>query len=78
MAEWDWSLRFFDHVEVSASDYAESIRTSPLDVQKLACNMLAVAAASLRRGGRLVVRDAPLTIEGLRGRVVAVEFWTFG
>ena len=26
MAEWDWSLRFFDHVEVSASDYAESIR----------------------------------------------------
>ena len=26
--------------------------------------MLAVAAASLLRGGRLVVRDAPLTIEG--------------
>ena len=26
MAEWDWSLRFFDHVEVSASDYPESIR----------------------------------------------------
>jgi catechol 2,3-dioxygenase-like lactoylglutathione lyase family enzyme len=26
VAEWDWSLRFFDHVEVSASDYAESIR----------------------------------------------------
>lgn len=26
MAEWDWSLRFFDHVEISASDYAESIR----------------------------------------------------
>jgi len=26
VAEWDWSLRFFDHVEVSASNYAESIR----------------------------------------------------
>jgi catechol 2,3-dioxygenase-like lactoylglutathione lyase family enzyme len=26
VTEWDWSLRFFDHVEVSAGDYAESIR----------------------------------------------------
>jgi len=24
------------------------------------------------------INSAPLTIEGLRGRVVAVEFWTFG
>ena len=24
--EWDWSLRIFDHVDVSASDYAESVR----------------------------------------------------
>lgn len=23
---WDWSLRIFDHVEVHASDYAESVR----------------------------------------------------
>jgi catechol 2,3-dioxygenase-like lactoylglutathione lyase family enzyme len=23
---WDWSLRVFDHVEVHASDYAESVR----------------------------------------------------
>lgn len=26
MADWDWSLRVFDHVEVRASDYAESVR----------------------------------------------------
>ena len=24
--DWDWSLRVFDHVEVHASDYAESVR----------------------------------------------------
>jgi hypothetical protein len=24
------------------------------------------------------INSAPLTIDGLRGRVVAVEFWTFG
>jgi len=24
--EWDWSLRLFDHVDVWASDYAESVR----------------------------------------------------
>ena len=24
--EWDWTRRIFDHVEVSASDYAESVR----------------------------------------------------
>jgi catechol 2,3-dioxygenase-like lactoylglutathione lyase family enzyme len=38
---WDWSLRIFDHVEVSASDYAESVRfygtvLAPLGIQKLA------------------------------------------
>jgi catechol 2,3-dioxygenase-like lactoylglutathione lyase family enzyme len=25
-ASWDWSLRIFDHVEVHASDFAESLR----------------------------------------------------
>ena len=24
------------------------------------------------------INSAPLTLDGLRGRVVAVEFWTFG
>ena len=24
------------------------------------------------------INSAPLTIDGLRGRVIAVEFWTFG
>jgi catechol 2,3-dioxygenase-like lactoylglutathione lyase family enzyme len=42
MAEsWDWSLRIFDHVNVRAGDYAESVRfyetvLAPLGVPKLA------------------------------------------
>ncbi len=37
---WDWSLRVFDHVEVSASDYAESVRfyetvLEPLGIPKV-------------------------------------------
>jgi catechol 2,3-dioxygenase-like lactoylglutathione lyase family enzyme len=40
VASWDWSLRIFDHVEVSASDYAESVRfyetvLAPLGIPKL-------------------------------------------
>jgi histidine phosphotransferase ChpT len=46
-----------------ATDYAESVRALSPALQKLACNMLSVAAASLPRGGRLVVTDAPLTVE---------------
>jgi len=46
------------------TDYAESVRALSPDLQKLACNMLAVAAGSLPRGGRLVATDAPLTVEG--------------
>jgi catechol 2,3-dioxygenase-like lactoylglutathione lyase family enzyme len=39
--DWDWSLRIFDHVEVSASDYAESVRfyeavLAPLGIPRLA------------------------------------------
>lgn len=47
-----------------ATDYAEDIRALSPDLQKLACNMLSVAATSLPRGGRLVVSNAPLTVEG--------------
>ena len=37
---WDWSLRIFDHVDVHASNYAESVRfyetvLAPLGVPKL-------------------------------------------
>jgi catechol 2,3-dioxygenase-like lactoylglutathione lyase family enzyme len=37
---WDWSLRVFDHVEVHASDYAESVRfyetvLAPIGIPKL-------------------------------------------
>jgi catechol 2,3-dioxygenase-like lactoylglutathione lyase family enzyme len=38
---WDWSLRVFDHVDIHASDYAESVRfydtvLRPLGIPKLA------------------------------------------
>src|SRR5438477_689885 len=36
-------------------DYAETARTLPVERQKLACNMLAVAAEPLIRGGSLVL-----------------------
>jgi catechol 2,3-dioxygenase-like lactoylglutathione lyase family enzyme len=39
--DWDWSLRIFDHVDVCASDYAESVRfyetvLAPIGIQRLA------------------------------------------
>jgi catechol 2,3-dioxygenase-like lactoylglutathione lyase family enzyme len=39
--DWDWSLRLFDHVEVCASDYTESVRfyetvLAPLGVPRVA------------------------------------------
>jgi catechol 2,3-dioxygenase-like lactoylglutathione lyase family enzyme len=39
--DWDWSLRLFDHVDVHASDYAESVRfyetvLAPLGVPRVA------------------------------------------
>jgi catechol 2,3-dioxygenase-like lactoylglutathione lyase family enzyme len=39
--DWDWSLRIFDHVDLHASDYAESVRfyetvLAPLGIRKLA------------------------------------------
>ena len=40
MTDWDWSLRIFDHVDVHASDYVESVRfyetvLTPLGIPKL-------------------------------------------
>jgi catechol 2,3-dioxygenase-like lactoylglutathione lyase family enzyme len=39
-ADWDWSLRIFDHVDVFAADFAESVRfyetvLAPLGIPKL-------------------------------------------
>jgi hypothetical protein len=36
------------------------------------------AAAPDLAGGGAWINSAPLTLAGLRGRVVAVEFWTYG
>jgi catechol 2,3-dioxygenase-like lactoylglutathione lyase family enzyme len=40
LESWDWSRRIFDHVDVHASDYAESVRfyetvLEPLGIRKL-------------------------------------------
>jgi catechol 2,3-dioxygenase-like lactoylglutathione lyase family enzyme len=39
-ADWDWSLRIFDHVDLHAGDYRESVRfyetvLAPLGIRKL-------------------------------------------
>ena len=44
-------------------DYAEEVRRLSLDWQKLACNLLSVAADCLPRGGCLKVNAAPLRVE---------------
>jgi len=46
-------------------DYADSIRMLPSDWQKLACNLLAVGADLLPRGGRLVLARDPLTLDAV-------------
>ena len=42
-----------------ACDYPEAVRALPLEWQKLACNMIAVAAEALPRGGRITVAPQP-------------------
>src|SRR5689334_12860145 len=42
-----------------ACDYREPVRALPLDWQKLACNLAAVAAESLPRGGTVIVTATP-------------------
>jgi histidine phosphotransferase ChpT len=53
---------FFEDGSVSC-DYAETARTLPVERQKLACNMLAVAAEPLIRGGRLVLEADATALE---------------
>jgi histidine phosphotransferase ChpT len=47
-------------------EYHDSVRALPLDWQKLACNLVALGADALPRGGRLVVAAGPeeLHIDG--------------
>lgn len=48
-----------------ACDYDESARTMAPDWQKLACNLLPVAADTLPRGGRLALSGSPLAIDAV-------------
>lgn len=40
--------------------------------------VLRVGQAAPELAGQRWINSAPLTMQGLRGRVVAVEFWTYG
>ncbi len=39
---------------------------------------LRIGQAAPEIAGRPWINSAPLTLDGLRGRVVLVEFWTYG
>jgi catechol 2,3-dioxygenase-like lactoylglutathione lyase family enzyme len=59
--EWDWSLRIFDHVDLQAADYAESVRfyetvLAPLGIRKLFEDEESACFANLN-----VVRDRAAT-----------------
>jgi histidine phosphotransferase ChpT len=56
------AARFFEGTRV-ACDYGDSIRTMPLDWQRLACNLLLTGAEALSRGGNLVLAAGPAGIK---------------
>ena len=54
---WDWSLRIFDHIDVSAGDYAESVRfyetvLAPLGIPKLSQSLAGTCFTNLNVVGR--------------------------
>lgn len=61
-APCELALGLFDGSRI-ACYYAESIRALSLEWQKLACNLLAVGADTLPRGGRLALTGCPLALE---------------
>ena len=62
------------HFEVSwiVCDYPENFRALSADWQKLACNLLSIAADALSRGGRLTLADGPLSVEAV-GQIAALS-----
>ncbi len=69
VGEWDWSLRVFDHVQVHASDYRESVRfyetvLAALGVPRLAehddwTDFTDLASSDGRTAGANSARSAP-------------------
>jgi len=55
------ATRFFKGTRI-ACDYRDSIRVLPLDLQRLACNLLLTGAEVLPRGGNLVLAAEPAGI----------------
>ena len=60
----DLAARLFDGSRITC-EYGESAAVLPLEWQRLACNLLLVAADALPRGGRLVLATAILEIEAI-------------
>lgn len=63
-APYELALGLFDGSRI-ACHYADSIRVLSLEWQKLACNLLAVGADTLPRGGRLALTGFPLSLEAV-------------
>jgi histidine phosphotransferase ChpT len=60
----DLAERLFGGSRITC-EYSESAAVLPLEWQRLACNLLLVAADALPRGGRLVLATAILEIEAI-------------
>ena len=60
----DLAARLFGGSRITC-EYSESAAVLPLEWQRLACNLLLVAADALPRGGRLVLATAILEIEAI-------------
>jgi hypothetical protein len=62
--EWDWSLRVFDHVDVHASDFSETVRfyetvLAPLGIPRLGEGADWVRLPELRRRRPATADDKP-------------------
>src|SRR5690348_9353064 len=70
---WQLAGGFFEATRI-ACNYREGIRTMPAAWQKLACNLLAVGADALPRGGRVELTELPLSLEAVgEGAVLSPE-----
>jgi histidine phosphotransferase ChpT len=58
------AIGFFAATRI-VGEYADAIRLLSPEWQKLACNLLLVGADALPRGGRLILTDAPLTLDAI-------------
>jgi histidine phosphotransferase ChpT len=70
-APHELAVSYFEGTRIGC-DYAESVRRLSADWQKLACNLLSIAADALPRGGRLTLAEGPLSVEAI-GEIAALS-----